>query len=77
MILRPGQCPGCRELQDVKRLASEREAEAARLRSELEALTKQGAPHDAAAAASRRLRRRLFDTPSITDLPVARRRGRR
>lgn len=69
LILRPGECAGCRQLMEVRQLASQQAAKIAQLERQIVELRTviDGA---GGSAPDRRVQRRLFETPSIGELPL-------
>jgi hypothetical protein len=66
MVLRPGQCAGCREIDRIRGLLEERNAVIRRLELENEALKRQ--PDGAGQRPPRR--KRMLYQPSITEIPI-------
>jgi hypothetical protein len=73
VVLRHGACDGCPQLAEAQRLAELRASEIAHLERELEALRRKVAGEAVASSAvtTSRVKRRLFETPSVAELGLA------
>lgn len=72
MIFRRRDCEGCREIAELRRLAQGRATEIRRLQREIESRGRQDrtASDEGSAARAGSAGSRLFETPSIADIPI-------